>query len=103
MVLALVALMWGGVAVASAVTARHRAQAAADLAALSAAYRIAAGHAAACGTADYVATAMGARVADCAVDGLDVQVRTTVAVPTVGPATGPASAVARAGPVDPAP
>ncbi|MCV7060657.1 pilus assembly protein TadE, partial [Mycolicibacterium vaccae] len=32
MVLALVALMWGGVAVASAVTARHRAQAAADLA-----------------------------------------------------------------------
>ncbi|MCV7064461.1 flp pilus-assembly TadE/G-like family protein [Mycolicibacterium vaccae] len=79
------------------------AQAAADLAALSAAYRIAAGHAAACGTADYVATAMGARVADCAVDGLDVQVRTTVAVPTVGPATGPASAVARAGPVDPAP
>lgn len=103
MVLALVAVTWGGVAVASAVTARHRAQAAADLAALSAAYRIAAGHTAACGTADHVATAMGATVADCAVDGLDVQVRTTVAVPAAGSAVGPASAVARAGPAAPTP
>ncbi|RDH75802.1 helicase [Mycolicibacterium moriokaense] len=87
----LLAVTAGGFYIGSAVIARHRAQAAADLAALAAAARLPEGGQAACGRAWTLANAMNADVADCEVDDLDVVV--TVAV-------GRAHAVARAGPVD---
>nr|WP_102420065.1 Rv3654c family TadE-like protein [Mycobacterium sp. 4858] len=85
---ATVAAAWVG----AVVVARHRAQAAADLAALAAAGRLAAGPEAACARATAVARAMGTE-AGCAVDDLDVVV--TVRVAVLG---GAASAAARAGP-----
>ena len=87
----LLAVTIGGCYLASAVIARHRAQAAADLAALAAAARLPDGSEVACGEASLIADAMGVGVADCVVDGLDVVVTITA---------GPARAVARAGPAE---
>jgi secretion/DNA translocation related TadE-like protein len=87
----LLAVTVGGLYVGAAVVARHRAQAAADTAALAAAARLPEGAGAACGQASVIANAMGVDVADCTVDHLDVVV--TVAA-------GRARAAARAGPVD---
>lgn len=87
----LLAVTIGGCYLASAVIARHRAQAAADLAALAAAARLPDGSGVACGEASLIADAMGVGVADCVVDGLDVVVTITV---------GPARAAARAGPAE---
>jgi secretion/DNA translocation related TadE-like protein len=64
-------------AVAGAITVRHRAAAAADLAALAAAGTAAAGRPA-CPMADRVAHANGATLTECHVDGLVVNVTTTV-------------------------
>ena len=91
MMAVLLAFTIGGCYLASAVIARHRAQAAADLAALAAAARLPVGADVACGQASAIADAMRVGVADCVVDGLDVVVTTTV---------GPARAAARAGPAD---
>lgn len=77
----------------AAVVARHRAQAAADLAALAAAARLPSGAEAACARATAVARRMQADDTGCAVDGLDVVV--TVRMAVFG---GAASAAARAGP-----
>lgn len=98
MVLALLTLTWGGLVLGAAVTARHRAQAAADLAALSAASRAATGQAAACGVAELVARSMGATLTGCVFDDLDVVVRTGAVVRSGGSVLGPATAIARAGP-----
>lgn len=96
MVAALVIVTTGGVWIGSAVVARHRAQAAADLSALVAAQRIPAGPAAACLSAEALARAMGAVLVDCAADGLDAVL--TVSVASAAPIGGPALAAARAGP-----
>ena len=87
----LLAVTIGGCYLASAVIARHRAQAAADLAALAAAARLPDGGDAACGQATLIADAMGVGMADCVADGLDVVVTITA---------GPARAAARAGPAE---
>lgn len=100
MVAALLAVTGGGLCVGSAVIARHRAQAAADLAALAAAARLPAGAAAACGQAVQVMRRMAARPAECRVDGLDVVVSVEVPVMFTGRWIGPARAAARAGPVE---
>jgi secretion/DNA translocation related TadE-like protein len=81
--------------VGAAVVARHRAQAAADLAALAAAARLPTGVAAACARATAVAHEMGVDEAECGVDGLDVVVTVRVTVAFAGAAR----AAARAGPV----
>jgi len=86
-----------GAYVGSVVLARHRAQAAADLAALAAAARVPAGAESACAQAGAVARAMRADPAGCAVDDLDVVVTVEVGLP-VG-RWGTARAAARAGPV----
>ena len=70
----------GGVYIGAAVIARHRAQAAADLAALAAASRLVRGAEAACAHASSVATAMHASVVDCNVAELDVVVSVNVNV-----------------------
>ncbi|AGP61968.1 Rv3654c family TadE-like protein [Mycobacterium intracellulare] len=92
-----VVLLWAtGVAgyLGSAVVARHRAQAVADLAALAAAARLTSGSAAACARAAAVARAMRVDDVGCVVDGLDVVI--TARVPVV--VAGTARATARAGP-----
>ncbi|MET0704675.1 MAG: Rv3654c family TadE-like protein, partial [Mycobacterium sp.] len=66
------AVTFAGVSVGSVVVARHRAQAAADLAALAAAGRLPAGPEQACASAGDVARAMKAGVARCDVEELDV-------------------------------
>ncbi len=89
MMAVLLAFTVGGFHIGSAVVARHRAQAAADLAALAAAAQSGGRCAAACGQAWLIARAMNVAVLDCAVDDLDVVI--TVAA-------GKARAAARAGP-----
>jgi secretion/DNA translocation related TadE-like protein len=94
-----VVLLWvtgAGAYLGSVVVARHRAQAAADLAALAAAARLPSGAAAACARATAVAREMRVAHAECGVDGLDVVVTVEVAVVFAGAAR----AAARAGPVD---
>ena len=95
-------MITGGVAcVGVAVTARHRAQSAADLAALAAAGRLGDGVPAACAQATSVATAMRTEVTRCAVEDLDVVVAVQIPVRIGRFGLGPAEAVARAGPVTP--
>lgn len=83
-----------GAYLGSAVVARHRAQAVADLAALAAAARLSSGAGEACAGAAVVARRMRADDIGCVVDGLDVVVTARVAVAFGGAAT----AAARAGP-----
>ncbi len=71
----------GGVYVGSAVIARHRAQAAADLAAVAAAVHLADGIRAACSRASALTLAMKTAVTRCEVDGLDVLVAVEARVP----------------------
>jgi secretion/DNA translocation related TadE-like protein len=98
MMAVLLAITTGGVYVGSAVIARHRAQAAADLAALAAAARLADGADAACGQASMVAQAMHTMVTQCVVDELDVVV--TAEAPVALGVWGPARAAARGGPTE---
>ncbi|KMO79810.1 hypothetical protein MCHUDSM44219_02673 [Mycolicibacterium chubuense] len=101
MLLALGAVTTGGALVGSVVVARHRASAAADLAALAAAAQLPAGPSAACSAAEAIARSMAATVARCDVDGVDVIV-VAEAAPGFGARwTGAATASARAGPVAP--
>lgn len=94
MVVVLLSVTGAGAYVGSAVLARHRAQAAADLAALAGAARLPAGAAAACERATAVAREMRVNDAQCEVDELDV----VVAVRVVVAFGGAARAAARAGP-----
>jgi secretion/DNA translocation related TadE-like protein len=95
MVAVLLCVTGAGAYVGSAVVARHRAQAAADLAALAAAARMPAGVSAACTRATAVARQMLADGVQCEADDLDVVVTVQVAVVFAGWAR----AAARAGPV----
>lgn len=99
MLLALGAVITGGAVVGSAVVARHRASAVADLAALAAAARLPAGPEAACSAAESLARSMAATVARCDVDGVDVIVVAQAAPGFGARLAGPATASARAGPV----
>lgn len=84
---------------AAATVARHRAQAAADLAALGAAMLAWDGPAAACARAGDLSARNGASLVACRLEGLDAIV--TVEVAAVGAARwGDAQASARAGPVE---
>jgi secretion/DNA translocation related TadE-like protein len=101
MIAVLLTITAGGVYVGSAVVARHRAQAAADLATLAAAVHLTEGADAACAQAFALARAMRTTVTHCAVEDLDVVVTVdaTLAFGRLG--VGPARATARAGPAGP--
>jgi secretion/DNA translocation related TadE-like protein len=91
----------GGVLLGGAVTARHRAGAAADMAAIAAAQHALEGPAAACRAAAAIARVNRASVDTCRVVGAGVvEVRVRLAVSGPFGRLGPARAVARAGPVD---
>lgn len=94
---ALAAVAVGGIWIGSALIARHRAQAAADLAALAGAGRVAAGPTAVCRQAAEVAALMTASLRECRVEGIDVVV--VVSALPGGSLGGVARAAARAGPV----
>lgn len=107
--LALLLLAAAAIEVGGAVVARHRAQAAADLAALVAAVQLEAGVSLpavqlpggdACAAAGRLAERNGARLEGCEIDGVDVVVRVSVALPLGALGLGPAVAAARAGPVE---
>lgn len=98
MVAVLLCVTGAGAYLGAVVVARHRAQAAADLAALAAAARLPSGVAAACARATAVARAMRVDGAECRVDGLDVVVTVRVAVAFAVVSAGTAQAAARAGP-----
>jgi secretion/DNA translocation related TadE-like protein len=96
MVVVLLTVTVGVAYLGAAVVARHRAQAAADLAALAAAARLPAGAEAACAQANAIARAMRAGPMRCVVDDLDVVI--TIEVSNAGSRLGTARAAARAGP-----
>ncbi|MGY1635690.1 Rv3654c family TadE-like protein [Geodermatophilus sp. SYSU D00742] len=100
----LAAIGVAAVLVGVAVVGRHRASAAADLAALAAAEQAVRGRADVCGVAARVAEANGARLTGCGVDGAAV-VEVAVVVPVRLGRLGmrEAAARARAGPVWPVP
>ncbi len=99
MVVVLLCVMGAVTYLGAAVVARHRAQAAADLAALAAASRLPSGAEMACARATAVARRMGVDAVRCEVDDLDVVVTVEVAVAWTGLAS-TARAAARAGPTD---
>jgi len=96
----LLAVTVGGAELGAVLVARHRAQSAADLAALAAAARLPAGPDRACARARDLAHRMGLTEIDCVVEKLDVVVTVSVALPAgaVG-LRAPVRAAARAGPV----
>ncbi|XRQ16821.1 Rv3654c family TadE-like protein [Actinomadura welshii] len=103
-VLAFAAVIWVGAVAAVAVGgvrgARHRADAAADLAALAAAARVAVGEDGACASAGRIAAETGARLARCRVreEVVEVSVTVDMVVPMgIGAVT--VSSRAKAGPV----
>lgn len=95
----LLAVTIGGAQIGAAVAARHRAQAAADLAALAGAASVPNGAEQACARASAVARRMSVVAVGCSVEDLDlvVTVDAPVAVRLFG--TAHARALARAGPV----
>ena len=101
MMAVLLAVTIGGVQLGSAVIDRHRAQAAADMAALAAARVMPAGLTAACDKAGAVARAMGTAVTACTADALDVVVTVDAQVPLAPWSMGAARAAAQAGPAAP--
>ncbi|WP_308198468.1 Rv3654c family TadE-like protein [Actinomadura terrae] len=104
-VLAFTAIVWlagvSAMAVGGVRTARHRAEAAADLAALAAAARVPEGAVAACAKARVIAAESGARIARCVVEdgSVDVSVMLALRVP-LGVGAVHVGGRARAGPVE---
>ena len=97
--IALSTLAFVSIDAASAVLARHRAQAAADLAALTAAEFTTGGASAACPAAARIVASNGGRMTACRLDGLNATVTVVIPVAVALPGVGPALATARAGPV----
>lgn len=93
---ALIAVAGAGVQLGSAVSARHRAEAAADLAVVAVAAYAIEGAELACARAGVVATRMNVAVSVCRLDGWDAVLEVEAATPI-----GLAHARARAGPVAP--
>lgn len=96
---AIVVLMaTAGLAVGQALVARHRAAAAADLSAISAAMRVREGEADACQEAARAASAQGARLSSCRIDGEVAVVEVEVSLSGPLAALPSATGRARAGP-----
>lgn len=105
---ALLGVAWLGYQLGGVVLSRHRAEGAADLAALAAASQVAQGANTACERAREVAREMRVQLADCRVSGPEARVRTTAEPPGVSLHGAPLPGVplhwavhgrARAGPV----
>ncbi|WP_258718648.1 Rv3654c family TadE-like protein [Saccharopolyspora gloriosae] len=100
LILGMVAITGFGLALGSAMLARHRAEGAADLAALAAAARAPRGAEHACAAASGVAAAMRVRLLDCALEGPDARIVIEIRVPTgLGSLSPQVTGRSRAGPV----
>jgi len=99
-VLAVLTVFAIAVQLGAAVITRHRAEAAADLAALAAAAQAAGGTAEPCATARRVTDRMGGRILSCELHGWEVQVRVEATPPGFLARFGTSRASARAGPAD---
>jgi secretion/DNA translocation related TadE-like protein len=97
---AVAAVLGGLLWFAIAVVTRHRAESAADLAALAAAGNAAAGEERACADARWVTEQMDVELLSCRLSGWDALVEVTAAAPAGLGIFGPAAARARAGPVE---
>lgn len=93
----LVAATLVGLALAALQLTRHRAESAADLAALAAAHHVLEGPDAACAAAREAAAAQHARLEQCSLEATEVLVRVTVDLPGRLAPMGPVPARARAG------
>jgi secretion/DNA translocation related TadE-like protein len=93
-----VAVALACVSAGAAMTARHRAQLAADLGALAGARYAVVGEPTACAHASAIVAANGGSLTGCRLDGLDLVVTAEVDMSGVPPGIGPARASARAGP-----
>lgn len=102
-VFVVVALFVVAVQLGAAVVTRHRAAAAADLAALAAAAHVIGGPGQACATARRVTDRMVVRLTSCELDEWDATVRVEASPPGLLGRFGTARATARAGPAPPAP
>ncbi|NMN96858.1 Rv3654c family TadE-like protein [Antrihabitans stalactiti] len=98
--LALLVVAVSIVQVGSSVAARHRAQSAADLAALAAAGALDDGDESACSAAETIAHRMSVSVATCMVEDWDVVVTVTATKELAAFGSKEVRAVARAGPVE---
>ncbi len=94
-----VLLTFAGLGLGQALIARHRAAAAADLSAISAASRVLDGSISACKTAALVARSQGARLTTCRIDGEVADVTVEVLFGLLS-AHYPATGAARAGPAE---
>ncbi|MEJ2866062.1 Rv3654c family TadE-like protein [Actinomycetospora flava] len=95
----LIALLGLGLQIGAATLARHRAESAADLAALAGAREAVRGADVACARSTEVAERNGARLVDCAVEGWSVTVITATSCRCLPSVSGEATGRARAGPV----
>lgn len=100
-VLVIMVVMQAVAVLAAGQSARHRAAAAADLAALAAANRLALGSADPCADAGRIAQANGATLRDCVVDGMEVEVQVRAETASVLPWLPAQDRRARAGPPRP--
>lgn len=96
---ALVATAVAFTAIGQASAARHRAQGAADAAALAGAARVLFGEGEACAAAQAMVEQSSTEFVRCEVDGLEVTVYVDETPTGIPQALGPARAVSRAGPV----
>lgn len=100
--LGLIAILWFGVQLGAATISRHRAEGAADLAALAAAAYAPRGSSSACARASWVVRGMSGVVTSCRIDGLESRVRVRMPLPSIATALSivdSAAGRARAGPV----
>lgn len=97
---ALPALLWFAVQLGAATATRHRAEGAADLAALAAAAHTAYGQQGACARARRVVEAMGGALDECRTSGRHARVRASAAGPEILGIGRRASARAHSGPAD---
>ncbi|MCI2421960.1 flp pilus-assembly TadE/G-like family protein [Saccharopolyspora sp. K220] len=96
--MALLVLLWFAMQLGAATIARHRAEGAADLAALAAAAHAPQGQQLACERANRVASGMRVAVTECRLDGWDARVAVQADLPDFVLGGQKASARARAGP-----
>ena len=102
MIVVLLTVFGAGLGVGTAIVGRHRAQAVADLAALTAAERLPSGATSACEQAMLISRRMVDAQVGCRVDHLDVVVTVDLPVAFGGRRIGVAHAASRAGPKAPA-
>lgn len=98
--IALLGVLWFGFQLGAAAVHRHRAEGAADLAALAVATTAPHGRELACGRAEWVAAGMGVAIRECRLHGWEARIEVRTSAPGILSGLLNVNARARAGPVD---